>query len=210
MRRLVVLGLLVLLLTFAFGACSTTGPDCGPFKDKFKTTDFSSSVFKATPDSLRVSPNLSAIEGDTLEGGRIAVRMEPVKMLYSMRLGTSHSFQIINSAYACSPAEPTSEELIKDIRIYSDKHFRDGFSAGEDLAELFDIFALREADYGWQQFELDNFLAREPNAADELILILDAKPKTTSSFQFTVEYEQEGKGLEYYKFKSDPVVLKSS
>ena len=203
------LGLLALLLTF--GACSTAGPNCGPFQDKFKTTGFSSEVFSATPDSLNVAPNLSPVEGDTLRKGHLAVRMEPKKVLYSQSSRSSTSFQIINSAYACSPPIPSSDEVIKDIRIYSDSHFKDGYPAGEDLAGLFDVVILNRSDYGrYRRFELNDFLEREPNAVDELILVLDARPETASKFQFTVEYEQEGKGIESYEFKTDPIVLKSS
>ena len=208
MRNLIALGLLVFLL--AIGACdSTVGTDCGPFEDKFKTTDFSSAARKATFDSLKVEPNLSPIEDDTLDEGHFAVRMEPVKMLYSQKSTSSGSFQIISSAYACSPPIPTSDEVIKDIRIYSDKDFNDGYPAGKDLAELFDVVVLNRAEYGYRRFELPNFVEQKPNAADKLILILKARPETTSSFQFTVEYEQEGKGLANYDFETNPVVLKS-
>lgn len=207
MRQLLAFGLLALFLTF--GACSTAGTDCGPFEDKFKTTDFSTEVFRATFDTVQVEPNLSPIEGDTLEEGSYAVRMVPEKMLYSTRSKASTSFQIINSAYACSPPIPTSDEVIKDIRIYSDKRFKDDYPAGEDLSGLFDAVVLNRADFGgYRRFELTNFLEKEPNAVDELILILVAKPETTSSFQFTVEYEQDGKGLERFEFETDPVVLK--
>lgn len=209
MKRLMALSLLALLL--ASGACDGTGgTDCGPFKDKFKTTDFSSAVFKATFDTLRVKPNLSPIEGDTLEEGQYAVRMEPVKELYSRSSIPSVSFQVARSAYACSPPIPTSDEVIQDIRIFSDKRFKDDYPAGKDLSGLFDVVVLNRADFGYRRFELKNFLEREPNAVDELVLILDAKPETTSNFQFTIEYEQKGKGLETFQFEAGPVVLKSS
>lgn len=185
------------------------GPDCGPFEDKFKTTDFFGEVFSATFDPGKVEPNLSPIEGDTLSEGSYAVRMVPKKMLYSTRSRSSTSFQIISSAYACSPPIPTSDEVIKDIRIYSDKRFKDAYPAGEDLSGLFDAVVLNRADFGYRRFELNDFLGREPNAVDELILLLDAKPETTSRFQFTVEYEQDGDGLERFEFETDPVVLKS-
>jgi len=208
-KYLTALTLVALVLTF--GACNGIGdPDYGPFKNKFKTTDFSSAIFKAAPDSLGVRPLLLPIEDDTLDEGQFAVRMQPVKKLHSTKSKCPAIFQVVRSAYACSGPIPSSDDVIEDIRISSNKRFTADRPPGEDRSELFDIVVLNRSKFGTRRFELNKFLEREPNAADELILILDAAPDRTSDFQFTVEYEQDGKGLEHFAFETEPVVLASS
>lgn len=205
MRSVLACGLLALIL--AIGAC-TTADDCGPFPGKFYTTDFSSEAVKATvPDTNRVKPTLSPIDGDTLTDGHFAIRMLPQTTTYSLRPKRERSFRLFNTAYACSPDIPTSDEVIQDIRISTDPPFGSDGSSSDDVSSLFDIIVLTRD--GYREYELDGFLSRAPNAVRELILILDATPETTSRFQFTVEYVQDGRGLEYYEFQTNPIVLPS-
>jgi len=205
---------LLVLLVLCVGplaACEMTGGGCPPGvgdgKEYFKTTGFSTTAVRATfPDSLQIRPDLSPIAGDTLASGQLAIQMTPEKVLYSQALPPSVSFHLLPAAHACSPVEPRSEERIQDIRLSSNRSFR-GHPPGDTLSAFFDVVARNRAEYGTRRFELDAFRSMEPRAVDELILLLDARPETTARFRFTVEYEQEGPGLDTYEYTTAPIVL---
>lgn len=212
MKRLLVLTLATILLPV--GACTSPVDDCGPFPDKFKTTGFATSVQQATfSDSLGVEPML-APTGDTLRTGHLAVQMRAEKETYISRRSEAPTLQFLSSAYACSPILPTSDEVIQDIEITSSTAFGEAHPAGDDLSALFDVVVFRRSlaydeKHGYQRYDLNEFLERDPPAAWKLILVLDATPPTTTRAQFTVEYEQDGKGLEHYEFTTESVVVTS-
>ena len=210
MKRLLTIALLGLLL--ASGACDAAFDPCGDlsgFGDKFKTTGFTTEAFRIEGfDSLRAEPALSPIAGDTLAGGGLAIRMTPTQESYSSTSERSASVGFVPAAYACTPVIPSSDEIIRDIQVYSDRPFDDAHPAGTDLADLFDVIALyRAGSGGHRRLDLNAFLAEVPNAADELILVLTSAPRATSAHRFTVKYFQEGAGLDYYAFETEPVVL---
>ncbi len=200
-------GLLAIVLIPAAACTTTVGGDCGPFPDTFKTTGFFTTVVQVDSIDSTGRPVLSDIDGDTLQKGQFAVQMEPKKDLYSMAARRQDVVSLIPAVRACSPPIPTSEEVIQDLRVYSTKAFRTDYSARDNLARLFDIVALYRAEFGYRRAELPDFLSGAPNAADELILILDAAPDTMARMQFTIEYEQRGPGLETYSYTTEPVVL---
>jgi hypothetical protein len=91
--------------------------------------------------------------------------------------------------------------------VYSTADFGPEYPAGDNLAPLVEVVALYRAEFGYRWAELPDFLARAPNAADELVLILEAAPDTLGPARFTIEYEQEGRGLSSYSYTTRPVVL---
>ena len=207
-KRLSTLALLILLFTFA--ACDTTG-DCGPFADKFKTTNFVSEIRKVElGDSPISGPTLLLVEDDTLSYDEFGILMTPIIETYFSSAERSRPLVLIPPAYACSPSPPSSDEVIRDMQIYSSEAFDGEHSVGENLADLFDIVVLdRTAGVYRQRFDLKDFLSRAPNAVDEIILVLDSRPQTTTEFEFEVKYFQEGEGLTYYEYKTEAVVLRS-
>ena len=205
MKRVLAVFLAILV---SVGGCNSVGTDCGPFPNAFKTTGFSSAAVRV--DSLRSTsgrPLLSQTEGDTLRAGQFGIRMDPKIETYFTETRRTQALSFVTSVYACSPVVPSSEEVIEDLRIYADADFGPEYEAGDNLAPFFDVIALYEADDGHRRFDLLDFLAQSPNAAHQLVLLLDTPPATTRSVRFTVEYEQKGPGIENYMFTTDPVVL---
>lgn len=207
--------LVLTIALFMGGACTSPVDDCGPFRDTFKTTGFETSIHQAEfSDSLGAEPILSRFAGDTLRTGHLAIQLRTEMETYFSRRSEASTVQFLSSAYACSPVLPTSDEVIQDIRIYSDPAFGEEYSAGDDLSALFDVVVYRKSHRhdgypGYRRFDLNEFLDRDPTAAWALFLVLDAPPSTTTRTQFTVEYEQDGKGIESYEFTTTPVVLTS-
>lgn len=210
MKRLLTFAFLGLLL--ASGACDTVVEDCGPFQDKFKTTGFNTTTYRIDASaSSDAEPDLFVIENDTLSAGEFAIRMVPQKELYYSSSKASTGVSFVSAAYACSPPIPSSDEVIQNIRIYSGKAFNSEYSAEDNLADLFDVLVLnRSKGMIYERFSLKGFLASEPNAVDELILVLNSVPKEVSDHRFTVKYSQDGRGVDDFEFTTDAVVLEAS
>lgn len=206
MKRLTCACLFVILATLS--ACDAlTGNECGPFDNRFRTLDFSTALAEATIDTLSGEPMLSPISNDTLQSDLLAIDMQPDVETYREGSRPFAALQLIPAAHACSPPLLKSNEVITSLRVVADADFTDGYPAGSNLAPLFDVAVYNRAEFGYQRFELPAFLRDNPSSANRLILLLKARPDATRKFQFTVEYEQEGSGLETYTYTSEPVVV---
>jgi hypothetical protein len=199
---------IAVLFTFVSISCNTpTDLNCGPFPDKFRVTDFSTSIKKVTHyDSSTRSIQLSEIQSDSIQFDEFAIDMYPVTEVFFSSVFDKINFQFIQSAYACSPIDPVSDDKILDIQIYSDKDFSDEYPAGENLAELFEVYALYMRE-GPRRINLIDFIAEEPNAPDQLILLLQSGPSEASEIQFTVRYLQDGEKLNEFEFTTKPITI---
>jgi hypothetical protein len=202
-----------LLVPLSLSACD--GTDCGPFDSRFVTTDFASGAFAFAGSSDAGSnpdppPELLPIGKDTLLYSDFAIQMRAQIETYALKRERGASFAFVSPAYACSPPLPSSEEVIQDIQVYSDADFNREYAAGDNLAALFDVVVPLQVDgAAYQQFDLRSFLATNPHPTGEVILLLKEAPQAASSFQFTVQYAQEGEGLGSYEFETEPVTLKA-
>lgn len=110
---------------------------------------------------------------------------------------------LIAPAFACSPAPPHTDESIDYIIITSDSDFAEGFPAGSDLSELFDIQftdALGAEFYGFdieseQAFAMsvEDYLAQSfTHPSGQMYqLVLNQAPDSNSYHQFNIEYGQK-------------------
>ncbi|MDG5768295.1 hypothetical protein QA596_12595 [Balneolales bacterium ANBcel1] len=170
-------------------------------------TDFTTSIKKVTHyDSSSISIQLSIIQSDSIQFDEFAINMYPVQEYFYSSVFYKINFQFIQSAYACSPIDPVSDDKILDIQIYSDKDFSDEYPAGENLAELFEVYALYMRE-GPGRINLIDYIAEEPNVPDQLILLLQSSPSKTSDIQFSVRYLQDGEKLNEFEFTTEPVTI---
>lgn len=212
MNRL--LPLLLLSILVVLGGCDTTD-DCGPFDTPFAVTSgFESGALQVDPDAeFGIDTELAEIENDTLAAGELVLQIE-----LDFAIGRTEanagwpSLRLIPVAYACSPPPMQYDEVIQNIRIYSDPAFGKAYGLNDNLAELFDIVGRPAKIEGlfYQRQPLTDFLDTEPSPAGELLLILNEVPAEPTELRFTVEYEQESEGMEAYAFTTDPVVLESN
>ncbi len=196
------------LFTFLTISCNTpTDIDCGPFPDKFRITDFSTSIKKVTHyDSSTRSIQLSEINSDSIRFDEFAIDMTPATEVFFSGVLDKINIQFIQNAYACSPIIPTTDDKILDIQIYSDKGFSTDYPAGENLVELFDVYALYMRE-GPRRIDLIDFITEEPNAPDQLILLLKSRPSEASEIQFSVRYLQDGEKLNEFEFSTKPITI---
>lgn len=199
---------IAVLFTFITISCNTpTDLNCGPFPDKFRVLDFSTSIKNVTHyDSSSRNIQLSEIQSDSIQFDKFAIDMYPVTEVFFSSVFDKINFQFIQSAYACSPIVPASDDKILDIQIYSDKDFNAEYPAGENLAELFEVYALYMRE-GPRRVNLIDFITEEPNAPDQLILLLQSGPSEASEIQFTVRYLQDGEKLNKFEFSTSPITI---
>jgi hypothetical protein len=201
--------LFFLALASSLAACSLV-EECGPFEDKFRTTDFVTRTYQVQPaDSLDPRPRFLPVERDTLSFGQFGISMIPVQDYYFSQSRGRWSPTLISAAHACSPPVPSSDEIVHSIEVYSDTDYSRDYPAGTDLADLFDLFAfdLARSVY-YERVDLRDYLARAPNTVDEIVLVPSVAPDTTATFTFTVRYFQEGEGIEYYAFTTEAITLR--
>lgn len=212
MKRL--LAVLLFGVVCMFAACDNVG-ECGPFDTQFAVTSgFKSDALQVDPDAeFRVDTELTEIENDTLAAGELVIQ---IKLDFAVGTAEANTgwpaLRLVPAAHACSPPPLQFNEVIQDIRIYSDPVFGEAYGLNDNLAELFDIVGRPAEIEGpfYQRQPLTDFLNTGPSPAGELLLILNEVPAEPTELRFTVEYEQEGEGLEAYTFTTDPIVLESN
>lgn len=189
-------------------SCNIIGTDCGPFTNtNYKITDFSTSLKQIVfTDPISQDVQLSSLEKDTLEFSELAIHMIPETESYTAQ--AKFDFSFFETAYACSPPIPSSEDKITDVQIFSDKDYNTEFSSQNNLSRLFDII-VQYPNRGKQRVSLSEFLTLNPEAPTKIILIPITAPSTTNSFQFTIKYFQDGLELDQYEFTTNSIVISS-
>lgn len=190
-------------------SCDLTIDDCGPFPDRFKTTGFESDLKKvAFPDSSANSIQLTPVNSDTISFDEFAIQMIPDAQSYIAQAQRKLNFSIWSKAYACSPPILISDETVTDIQIFSDINYSNGFSSQDNIASLFDIIVYYDRK-GYQRFSFSEFISSKPEVPAEIILLPNAAPSATNSFQFTVKYFQKGLEMDEYEFTTESIVIKN-
>ena len=187
-----------ILLTIS---CDLTGSDCGPFNNaNYKITGFDTSLKQVTvSDSTMKSFELKNFENDSIAFSEFAIHMIPNTESYAINSKYKSGISLSETAYACSPPIPSSEDRITDIQIFSSKSYITDFSSSENIAELFDIIVLYHAE--------SYHLATKPEAPIEIILVPNTPPSTIQSFEFQVKYSQNGLELDEFEFTTNSAVL---
>ncbi len=195
-------------MLLALAACDNAS-ECGPFADRFRTTDFATQTYRVVVEGPLHGPTFVPVEGDTLRHDALGISMRPVQELYFSERSGVRSAGFVAAAYACDPGIPRSDEVVRDIRITSGTGYASAYPAGTDLAGAFDVLVRSFADrYFYERFSLSDYLARSPNTVDEIVLVPSVPPDTTATHSFTVEYVQEGEGIGEFEFTTEAVTLR--
>lgn len=111
-------------------------------------------------------------------------------------------FEIFPSAYACSPAEPSSEERVTNISIIANQDFDSLHLAGSNLKELFYI----SRRYNSSTFSIEEYLKTNPKV-EELEFKLAAAPDIQKEIQFTVIFQYNGKLVKELRYTTPAFIL---
>ena len=131
---------------------------------------------------------------------------------YSYSRNKINTSNFINSAYACSLAEPTTDDRIRDIKIFSKRDFNSQYPAGSNLVPLFDIIVRKQKyeDTRRLKWDLTKYLLTSsiPVPA-RMILVLKESPEVTADYTFNIEYYQDGKDLDFFEFATRTVEIRT-
>lgn len=185
--------------------------DCGPFPDKLKVKSLDwYNYFAEYSETAEPKLILSDITTDSVNYNNYSIFIAPQMITYFSMLHNSNSFSLINSAYACSPVTPTTDETIDSILIICDKDFDATHLAGNNLSELFFIVVLDQANnIYYNRFDLPEYLITKPTVPTEMTLLLKSPPNLTEGYEFTVKYFQDGIDCDYFEFKTNEIVIRN-
>ncbi len=185
--------------------------DCGPFPNKFKIIGLDWANYKAIySDTSDTRLLLSYIDNDSVIFNEYSIFIAPRQETYFAQKSIDWNFNLIQSAYACSPVIPTTDEKIDSIVILSHKDFDTNHPAGTDLSDLFKIVVLDNANgIYYVKYGLKNYLSTNPTVPNELTMILKEQPDLTTDFEFSIKYYQKGIGdNDFFEFTTDKIVIK--
>lgn len=205
-----ILGLLFLVfLILGSGLISCgDGFDCGPFNDKIKLTELSGVISEVVNFSEEDGiADFSGFDGDQIYYDRFAIRVEQDFESYSWN-DKSWNFGLISTANACTPPIPRSEEIIDSVVITTNHDFNLDYPLGSDLSNVFDVIVYDEInDINFKKFDLNDFIATEPNVPFVWYLVLKEAPASATNFQFHVQYYQQGIDTDFFEFTTDSIVI---
>ena len=182
---------------------------CGPFPNKFKVSGLDWVNYSAVySDTASTRLMLSEIANDTVDFNMYSIDIKPRQETYFAQQSSSWSFSLINSAYACDPGIPQTDEKIDSIVITSAKDFDINHPSGMDLSDVFDVVVLDDANgIYFKKYTLDDYLDTNPYVPNELVLILNKQPDLTTDFHFLVKYYQNGIDYDYFEFLTGKIVI---
>ncbi len=207
-KLLILLGGFVFLILFGLFSCEDK---CGPFPNKFKIVGLDWVNFKAIySDTADTRLLLSDIENDSVKYSEYSILIVPRQETYFAQIASKWNICLIQSAYACSPVIPTTDEKIDSIVILSESDFKLNYPAGKDLSDMFDVVVLDHAiGIYHEKYDLRDYLASNPNVPSKLTLILKEQPDLTTDFEFLVRYYQNGiDENDFFEFTTNKIVIK--
>lgn len=206
-KRFVIILNLYLLTIIIIGIVSCdNSTDCGPFPDKFKLTGITL-ILKESHNSD--GDSFQYITNDSVVYSKFTITILPqTKSYYSSNINKP-LFGIVNSAYACSPSRPpTTDEKIENIEIICNKDFDSSHSAGNNLADIFDIIIKDYHKFNYEKYDLIEFLSQNPVSTEpDIYLVLKAPPEKTGEFEFTIKYTQDGIDFDYFEKTTNKIVI---
>lgn len=159
-------------------------------------------------DTASTRLKLLEIANDTVDFNMYSIDIIPRQETYFAQNMNKWSFSLINSAYACDPGLPQTDERIDSIVITSTKDFDNNHPSGAELSDLFDIIVLDYANgIYYEKYTLNDYVETNPYVPNELVLILNKQPDLITDFQFLVKYYQNGIDYDYFEFSTDKIVI---
>ena len=181
---------------------------CGPFPDKYKVIDVKIEPVSVDYDTAGLTlPVLTELDTNPVHYTQFGLLLNPITQTYFSSNFYPNSFGIINSAYACSPVKPYTDDYITNIEIYTDKDFDAKHSKDDNLAEYFDVFVADNQTNTVLKKDLISYLKSKPTVPHQIVLQLNTPPVKDTSFVFTVIYTQKGVALGSVNLETEVVRL---
>jgi len=114
--------------------------------------------------------------------------------------------RFFDTAYACTPAPPTTDNRITNITITANEAFNAVNSSGENLVSLFDVVVnySQNNSISNQRIRLTDFLNDNPVVPDRMILLLNTAPDVSKMIEFHVTLNLQGDGISNFELFTEP------
>ena len=208
-NRVLFLVITIILLSFlGLGSCGSNCYDDSP--SQYKITDFKWETLE-TSDSINVEGFIfTPIENNSVVFQSYSIQLESSGHQYYSLLNELKSFNIIGSAYACSPIPPSTNDKIESIEIYCNQDFDSIHSSTTNMVNLFDVITYGEQSYRLERIDIQAFLSKKPIIPQEFIIVLNQAPNKTGTYSFTVKLHLDGVDLDYYEFTTNPIEIRTN
>ncbi len=181
--------------------------DCGPFADKYKLKKIILDVSELGFDEA--SKTLSG------PGAIVSDSMSFDSLDINLFFQSEHFFSVVSPAFeffpslnACSPPDPTTDEVITGMKIFTQVSFDANHSAGSSLVDLFDVIVDNAAEsIRFEKVDLGAYLSTNPKVPNELHLRLKTPPAQSREYEFTIEYTQDGIDVSALTLQTEKVLI---
>lgn len=160
-------------------SCDNWGLSCGKnekFDTKFHATELSTKINAYYYNEFDTSKN---------RFNTVNIYLRFNGPTYSLNPKINNSW--IQSAYACSPPDPKSEEKITKIEVSCIYDYNENYPAG---VLINDIIEIEQPSFG--KSSIAEFLSKSPNIGDAKMTLTEA-PDSSQNYKFVIKYEFEGK-----------------
>jgi len=183
---------------------------CGPFPEKFKVVGLDFNTFSAVySETQEPRLTISDINNNTVVYNLYSILINTKIQALANEEYKNNYFDLINTAYACTPNILRTDERIDSILVIPNEDFDATHSFGEDLSELFDIVVYDPANgIDNEKFKLTDYISTKPSPPVEMFLILNSPPAVNQDFEFTVKYYQNGIDFDFFEFKTEKVFIR--
>jgi len=197
------------LIFLLVGTFSCEKDDCGPFANPKQQL---SEISGAAVNLQQLDNNIGSTEVamDSVPfvhfGFRLNAVFKPLTNSQAQRkvLG----FRVIESAYACTPPPPFTDDNLNSIEIMADRDFNSNYGIGSDLSSLFDLVEYESFSLLFEQRTiLQSFVESSPEMPSRMTFVLNQAPETSEAITFTVRISTDSKNIAFYEFKSNPIVI---
>lgn len=207
-KILIILSVYFIILITGLVSCEIINP-CGPFPDKYAVSSLDwqlySAIYSETED---MKLNISELETDTVDYREFALKIVPYYQTYFSKNQSNAPFEFLTSAYACSPVDPTTDDIIDSIKIFCTSDYNSDYQAGTDISGLFYLIVYDQSgNINFQRFGLNEFTSSRPTVPTEMFLMLKESPDAMKEIEFNVKYYQEGKEMDYFEFKTNKITI---
>ena len=209
-RKLLILfvietALVILVSNCRFSSCD----DVGPSPDKYKLKDYRFYVKRLT--SLKyVNSDSCIVSKDSLIdiSGPVNYKLLVFSFNFIMEEFFSETVKFPNALYACSPAPPTSADIIDSIVVISNKDYDSLHPKGTNLADIIRCISIAYKYSSKFCGTLKEFYEKGSEPPEKLDLLLMKPPEKEDYYKFTIKYYQKGVDIDYFEVATDSIYIK--
>ena len=183
--------------------------DCGPFEDKYKLKNIILNFSELSFDEeTKTFSGPGDLVSDSLSFDHFNIDLYFQSEYFFSAI--SPSFGLFPTLIACSPSDPTTDEFITNMKIYTKVSFDENHPVDSSLVDLFDVIIENVAEsVKNEKMDLGAYLETQPKVPNELHLRLKIAPEISREYEFRIEYTHNGIDITTLTLQSEKVFLQN-